>query len=126
MRPEIPKDIPREKLKGATVAMIDMQQLPADGPLIAAVGSFLQRLESSGLIVRKEYSTIHAYAQPTEDEIEQILKVEQRQWDRAKDYYEAALVSGTEPEYYAKSLIIAWCRTENKLLPWAEKDGSDD
>ena len=98
---------------------IDMQSLPADGPILTALGTFLNIAAQRKLVTHKtSYGTITIHLPPTEEELEQALSDAKDLWDQAKQLYEAAEVSKTEPEDYTRHKIRAWAAKENLPLPW--------
>lgn len=119
MRPEIYADLPKEARRGMEVMRISMQYLPPDGHLLTAMGNFLNIAERQKLTVFKDpYGNVTIHVPPTESELESALSDAKEIWDRDKGLYEAAGISGTEPEDYTRHRIRNWAAKENLPLPW--------
>jgi hypothetical protein len=119
MRPEIYADLSEDVKRGREVMRIEMAVLPPDGPVLTALGTFLNIAEQRKLkIYRTPYSTVTIHLQPTDVELEQALSDAKDSWDRCKGLYEAAEVSKTEPEDYTRHQIRTWAQKENLPLPW--------
>jgi hypothetical protein len=122
MRPEIFTDLEPSARRGREVMRIDMKEWPANGPLLSALGTFLGAVEKARLTVSKDsYGGIMAYLPPTEQELEQALSDAKQNWDKSKQLYEAAEISGTEPEDYTRHQIRSWAKGENLPLPWVKE-----
>lgn len=117
MRPEIYSDLEPSQRKGTEVFRIEMSMLPAQGPILTALGNFLAVAERT-LTAERSYGTVYLRLPPTEQELEQALSDAKENWDRDKTLYEAAEISGTEPEDYTKHRIRNWAKKENLPLPW--------
>ena len=119
MRPEIFKDLDESTLRGSQVLSVETDNFPADGAMYTALGAFLNAAAKAHLVTEKGYSRLTLYLPPTTEQLEKSLRDAQESWDSARQMYQAAVVSGTEPEDYTKHTIRRWAEKEGQRIPWA-------
>lgn len=117
-RPVTHQDLSADVLQGTQVATFELARFPVNGKLIAALGAFVSATEAAKLTSADRYGTTTIFRPPTVAELDTALEDTQRSWDTNRRNYEAALVSGTEPEDYTKYGIQSWCAAEDVPLPW--------
>lgn len=117
-RPLTHADLPADVLRGTQVATFELPRFPVNGKLIQALGAFITATEAAKLTSAEQYGTTTIYRPPTLAELDSALDAAQGAWDTNRRNYEAALVSGTEPEDYTRYGISTWCAAEGVPLPW--------
>jgi len=115
-RPETYRDLSDYDRQGTAVVEIMMTNIPADGSLLASLGTFVTALNMAGLTVNQTYGRISAYLPPTTDELDAALLNAQESWDSAKELYDSC-ESKPEDNYQARK-ITNYAKKEGLPLPW--------
>lgn len=117
-RPSTHLDLTEDSRRGRQVAQFELQYLPMNGKLLSALGAFITAAEGAKMTTTNQYGTTYVYRTPTTAELDEALADAQGTWDKNRRNYEAALISGTEPEDYTRWGIKSWCEAEGVALPW--------
>lgn len=117
-RPATHDDLTADQRKGAEIFRVDMTKLPATSGMLTALGTFMKATEAAKFTTERAYGSLYVYLPPTAQELDEALDDAKARWDRAAQLYDAALISGTEPEDYTRTTIRNHARDEGLPLPW--------
>jgi hypothetical protein len=117
LRPRTFEDLPEERQHGELLFEVRLEKLPF--ALLTSAGAFLMAAEKAGLQVSRESYRTAVYGRPSDEEIVERIAAASERWDNAADRYEAALVSGTEPQdWNDKYTVKDYCKKLGYTLPW--------
>lgn len=120
-RPEHVTDLPDTDLGPIPVGSLNLGNIGTwAAPIFTALGGLASALDEAGYVTSSSYEGVQWHRPRTPDEITAALHAAQRNWDRSRDLYDAANVSGFAPDAgYQRTQVLSYCKTEDVPVPWS-------
>jgi hypothetical protein len=119
LRPALLTDLPVSDRHGDLLMEIHIGALPI-GKLMRQMAVVLETAQSMGLLIEQGSYSTTIYSHPSQEAIEDRLNRAARDWDLARDQYEAVSATGNEPnEWDIRNRLTGYCAKMGLALPWS-------
>jgi hypothetical protein len=115
-----PTTIADVKDRWNSVGGISLDEIGNQPALLKAAATFMEAIQKAGGSIEKSYSRVDLKLPKTDEQLEDTLGYEQRQWDRMDQKYDAALVSVEALE----DGELSW--EQRGVRDWAKAEGRSD